>query len=303
MLSIQNFDPIAQVAIFLGVFCSVVIGVSRRDRDFIMGLLNFIIYLAFAQPTGSMAPNHEDVIAQMPEHIQQALSKFDLDSRTTTYAVCPACHCTYKPLFKRGSFVPTYDGFCCNRLAPESDVCGEPLLRKNGDGTGDIKPVKPFVYHDFHNFVGSLLSCPDLEQVMDKSCDDLMKDLQHPPPDLVNDIWQAEFLRTFEGPEPGSLFVDRQGKGRYGFTFNVDFFAIEGMRIRRSKTSCGLISMACLNLPIDIRYKPQNMYVAGIIPGPKEPTLTALNHYIRPIVDDLVVSWETGARYSCTALH
>ena len=67
---------------------------------------------------------------------------------------------------------------------------------------------------------------------MDKACDDLKSDLDNPPPPkFVKDVWQAEFLRTFEGPIPGALFIDRHDKGHYGFTFNVDFFAIEGMQI------------------------------------------------------------------------
>src|SRR3984885_13697901 len=81
------------------------------------------------------------------------------------------------------------------------------------------------------------------------------------------------------------------------------FFAIEGMKIRRAKTSCGLILMACLNLPYDIHHKPENMYVAGIIPGPHEPSLTELNHYLKPVINNLVVSWTWGVHYSCTALQ
>jgi hypothetical protein len=61
--------------------------------------------------------------------------------------------------------------------------------------------------------------------------------------------------------------------------------------------------MACLNLPYTIRHKPENMYVAGIIPGPQEPTLTELNHYLKPVIDDFVTSWTEGIRYSHTALH
>jgi hypothetical protein len=45
------------------------------------------------------------------------------------------------------------------------------------------------------------------------------------------------------------------------------------------------------------------MYLAGIIPGPKEPHLTDLNYYLRPLIDDMVVAWERGVRFSRTALH
>jgi hypothetical protein len=90
----------------------------------------------------------------------------------------------------------------------------------------------------------------------------------------------------FEGSTPGRLFVDRPGKeGRYLFALNVDFFNSEGMTIRGASTSSGIIAAACLNLPLEIRYKPENMYLAGVIPGPKEPRLMELNHYMRPVVD------------------
>ena len=51
--------------------------------------------------------------------------------------------------------------------------------------------------------------------------------------------------------------------------------------------------MACLNLPRDIRYKPENMYLA-ILPGPKEPPLNTLNYYVQHIIDDLEVAWDNG---------
>jgi hypothetical protein len=131
---------------FLGVFCSVVIDVSRNDGDFIMGLINIILFLAFVNPAGEMTPNHEDIMAQIPQSIREALSKFDLDSRTTTYAVCPACHCTYKPRFSKGSLIPIYDEICRNRPSSESGPCGEPLLRKSNAPTALQAPklIKPF---------------------------------------------------------------------------------------------------------------------------------------------------------------
>jgi hypothetical protein len=288
---------------FLGVVCSVIMSISRRDGDLVIGLINIILFLAFQRADGPMEPRHHDVIAQMPQSIHDALSKFDLESRVVIYAVCPACHCTYKPRYDEGSTYPIYDETCSNRPEPESDMCNESLLQVDEDGHRIMKPIKPFVYHDFHDYLASLLSRADLEKAMDESCDNLMQSCNDPAPEYVKDIWEAEFLRTFEGPSPGTLFIDRQGEGRYGFTLNIDFFNIEGMRIRGASTSCGLISMACLNLPYAIRYKPENMYVAGIIPPPREPSTTELNHYAKPVIDALVDSWKDGVRYSRTALH
>jgi hypothetical protein len=97
------------------------------------------------------------------------------------------------------------------------------------------------------------------------------------------------------------LFADRDGEGRFLFSLNVDFFNVEGNLQRNATTSCGIISCACLNLPMDVRYKPENMYLAGIIPGPHEPSGDQLNFFMNPLVDDMVESWERGVQFSRTA--
>ena len=68
-------------------------------------------------------------------------------------------------------------------------------------------------------------------------------------------------------------------------------------------TSCGIILCACLNLPLEMWYKPENMYLAGIIPGLHEPSADQLNHFLDPLVSDLVDSWERGVKFSHTASH
>lgn len=275
-------------------------GVSRRDGDFIMGIVTMILLQAFNIGGSRFSLQQENILAQLPQNITSALSKFNLDGQTTIYAVCPACHCTYKPQHKEGSSLPFYPARCTNKPQPESDECGVSLLESNTDGA---KPIKPFVYHSFHDYLAGLLSRKDLEEKMDKSCDDFMEALSAPPPTFVNDILEAEFLRSFEGPNRSkTLFLDRKEEGRFIFSLNVDYFNVEGMRIHGASTSCGIISMACLNLPPDLRYKPENMYLT-IIPGPREPHLTEVNHYLKPLVDDLVVSWKRGVRFSKTALH
>ena len=137
---------------------------------------------------------------------------------------------------------------------------------------------------------------------MDKSCNDLMESTEQPAPSFIGDVLEAEFLRTFEGPKPGTLFADWQGSRHYAFSLNVDFFALEGMRVHGSTASAGIISLAPLNLPLDLCHKPENMYLS-IIHGPKEPHLTEVNHYIRPLMDDMVDLWNKGVLFSNTALH
>lgn len=66
------------------------------------------------------------------------------------------------------------------------------------------------------------------------------------------------------------------------------------------KASVGLVALACLNLPIEIRYKPENMFLAAIIPGPHEPPLDRTNPYLAPIVDFFVSFWVPGIHFTKT---
>jgi len=272
-------------------------GVSRRAGDLIMKVIRKVIELIATKPDGSMDPLQTRTLSQVPETIHGALSKLNLEGHTTIYAACPVCHCTYKPQVKSGCRI--YPEHCTNRHKPEAGPCNEPLLRNDLDGSSQQRePIKPFVYHHFADYLAGLIS--QHEEEMDKACDDCVQSLQHPPPTFINNVFDADFIRTFKGPDSKTLFIDRPGKeGRYLFALNIDFFNSEGLRVHGATTSCGIISMACLNLPLDIRYKPENMYL-GIIPGPSEPLLTDLNHYMRPIINDMVDSWDKGIHFTQT---
>lgn len=290
-------DVVAQVVVLLGVICSVLMGVTRSSGNFIMGTLSLLVCLAFQRSDGTLSMSHENIIRQLPSTIEAALDKFNVTAKTVAYAVC-GCHCTYAPSYPTGSAVPTYPEYCTHYPTPET-LCGEPLL--DARSNGPHLPKKTFVYHDFNDYLASLLSRGDIEAMMDASCDGLIKSLASPPSRFVKTPFEAKFLREFHGPKAGQLFVDRGDEGRYAFALHVDFFNPEGMSVHGASTSSGIISMACLNLPLDIRYKPENMYLAGIIPGPTQPSLENLNHYIRPLVSQLAASWAQGVRYSRTA--
>ena len=63
-------------------------GVSRRDGDFVLKLLNMILYLTFTTG-GPVHPHGKEVLKQMPQEIHTLLSKLDLESCIVIYAICP----------------------------------------------------------------------------------------------------------------------------------------------------------------------------------------------------------------------
>ena len=189
-------------------------GISCWDGDFLLKLLNMLLYLAFTKG-GPLQPHGKEVLKQMPQEIHNLLSKFDLESHTIIYVVFPACHCTYTPQFPNGPDSPIYPPTCTNIPHPEAEVCGEQLLRESvvDSSSESAKPIKLFVYHNFHDYLANLLSHSDLEFMMDKSCDEFMSTVNDKLPEFVRDIWDAEFLRSFKGPKSHHLFVDRASEG------------------------------------------------------------------------------------------
>ena len=51
--------------------------------------------------------------------------------------------------------------------------------------------------------------------------------------------------------------------------------------------------MVLMNLPRAERFKPENVFLVGIIPGPHEPKLN-INTYLKPLVAELNALWENG---------
>ena len=130
--------------------------------------------------------------------------------------------------------------------------------------------------------------------------DSAWKKAEVDPAKGTSDILEADFVRNLVGPKGEKLFKDGGDEGRYAFTLCVDFFNPLSNKQAGKKASIGIISLACLNLPLNERYKPENMFLVGIIPGPNEPHLNLLNHYLTPIVDELLEFWNTGVRFSRT---
>ena len=55
--------------------------------------------------------------------------------------------------------------------------------------------------------------------------------------------------------------------------------------------STGILYAAIINLPRNIWFKCENILILGILPGPNEASLHKMNHYLSPIVNELLSLW------------
>ncbi|MBW0538792.1 hypothetical protein O181_078507 [Austropuccinia psidii MF-1] len=99
------------------------------------------------------------------------------------------------------------------------------------------------------------------------------------------DIWDRLVWRRFTGTrniyDPPFMYIP----GALAFSIYVDLFNAHGKSNWLARI--GPIMLICLNLPPSEILKPENVYVAGIIPGPKEPTALQLNYLLMPLIKEL----------------
>jgi hypothetical protein len=260
-------------------------------------MLQYILQLTLLRKRSQFSQNDQKLLSDFPADPDTATKHFHLDGKSTIYAVCPngKCHQTYKPTFEGDSPIPIYPTHCTHKEYSNGARCGERLTRPRCIKGIDIEvPIKTFVSFDFKDWFAGLLSRPGYEERMDSAWQSKASE-----DGIMHDIFDGEYIRNFKGPDGRSFSLGGE-EGRYVFSLSVDFFNPYTNKQSGKKSSVGLISVVCLNLPASMRYKPENMFLSGIIPGPKEPPLTALNHYLKPLVDDLIDFWETGVKISRT---
>lgn len=299
---VDRSDPIAKVVLFLGVYCSVILNVGRRHSDFIIRSLSHLVSLTLLRcRNGTLNPLDQNLIDQIPTSIEGALQRFNLGTKSlVTFAICENCDYTHPPTFKLGSDRPIYPRIC--GAVEASRECTQELTHLQPGSNDMYIPRKIYKYYPLREYVAGLLSRPDIESILDLPLDETLASLEKPRSEMRNGFFDGDFVRAFLGPDGKTLFIDRSGETRLFFSLNVDWFNVNMVLARGANSSTGILAMACLNLPVNIRYKSENMYLAAVIPGPNEPSLTRMNHYLRPLMEEMEIFWKTGVEFSRTAL-
>ncbi|EJD38817.1 hypothetical protein AURDEDRAFT_71822 [Auricularia subglabra TFB-10046 SS5] len=118
------------------------------------------------------------------------------------------------------------------------------------------------------------------------------------------DIWHTGFFRNFEwgSPSAGVGFDAAEGGPlRLLFSLAIDWFTAHGGKQAGKKWSIGAIYLVCHNLPLEIRFLPENVCLVGIIPGRTKPLGHAINWFLQILVNELVSFYERGVWYTQTA--
>ena len=144
-------------------------------------------------------------------------------------------------------------------------------------GLRKCPPTRLYVYHDFKEWLARLHSRPEIEKYLERN---LAVNSEQRLSGVHRDIWDVPALQDFLSPDGRKFIAPDTGEGHYIFSLNMNGFNPFQRKQAGKKASSGAIYMICLNLPSEIRYKPENMFLVGIIPGPHEPSLHQINHLL-----------------------
>ena len=203
----------------LGIVCHVIMGLATDPTNFVLQTVTLIIKMVMSLHTTKTADGEEeydaeqkDILGQLPTTLYTAMKQFKLDGKTMQYAMCPSCHHTHPPI-NPDAAVLSYPETCVNRVVDKTGArtCSTPLLVERH---GRMRPIRSFLSASFIDHVARLLSDPEIERMCDKACDDALAALSQPPKPYSTNIFESEFMKTFEGLVPGQLFIDRGSRMR-----------------------------------------------------------------------------------------
>ena len=197
---------------------------------------------------------------------------------TVQYVVCTSCHTLYSMdqcIVKSGSRITAKT---CSKLH-FSKPCRSKLLKEivSCSSNNRFYPEKVYSFNSIISSLKQLIQQTNFIQLCEST---RKKDHQ----DFMTDIYDGKIWQEFLEYN-GTKFLSLPYT--YGFMLNVDWF----QPFEHSTYSVGVIYLAILNLPRDVRYKRENIILVGIIRGPAEPPLN-INTYLSPLCDELLLLWD-----------
>ncbi|GBC36291.2 uncharacterized protein LOC114575354 [Rhizophagus irregularis DAOM 181602=DAOM 197198] len=176
----------------------------------------------------------------------------------------------------------------CHKLIPDNPVpsrrnkCNNPLsiLKKR---KGEIIAVPRMIYPkpSIRQQLSMLYQRPGFEDMLELS------GIQRGGVNTYSDIYDGKVWKTF--PFNGDTFFTQETATTHlGLLFNLDWF----QPFTYTQHSAGAIYASICNLPRTERNKPENIIYLGFLPGLKEVGLERINHYLAPIVDELLELWK-----------
>ncbi|KDR77504.1 hypothetical protein GALMADRAFT_65801 [Galerina marginata CBS 339.88] len=288
---LRGQTPVMRVATVLSLVMECIYFVPRRAIRVLLGGFRSFLRVAGALPL---------VIESVPVDPRPGHSHFQLDPITRQFIVCTSCHFLYpfipgnNPNNEESPFALT----CDHQRTPESPVCRNPLWKSRdlGGGHTQLVPFRKYLHQVLKSWVGRLISRKGIEDLLDSPF--AGNGPANPDNAPVDDILRSRIFQELTDAS-GQPFFPAPGKeGRLVFSLSVDGFNPFGNKTAKQTVSSTGIWLVLLNFPQHLRYLPENMYLAGVVPD--KPSKEDIYPYVKLVVSELLEFWNDGVTFSRT---
>ena len=281
----DKYTPLVRLyALFLLMFQSL----FRLSDTALSVLLKFLamFFRSLGRMVGSLPGSFLDSI---PDNIGSARKNTgSARDRFVRFVCCPSCHALYSmdecvPCSRNCQLLESkkcsFVRFPSHPQPQHRKACGTPLMKK-------VKTVKgatfqPRLVYCYKSIIESLQEMLKQPGFIEK-CELWRKRDQNPG--TFKDVYDGQVWKDFWNYK-GIPFLAIPNN--YAFQLNVDWFN----PFKHTQHSEGAIYLSILNLPRNERFLQQNIILVGVIPGPKEPSLT-MNSFLKPLVSDFLKLWQ-----------
>ena len=233
---------------------------------------------------------------EFPSTAYMARKLLDITKRSKTFVACTDCNKLYNPteIMPKSDDNSANSGFKCTHIEfPNHPMekyrqqCGSELLLKVPVNNGfNWRPKMIYPLPCLKTQLTIMYKRAGFENLLKKwtNRDDI--------PGIMSDIYDGEIWKTFPSslntPNAARFFEPETADRHLGIMINLDWF----QPFKSAVYSCGAIYGVICNLPRDIRFKRENMLTLALLPGPNEVKLDKINHYLAPIIDELLELWD-----------
>ncbi|KAI0790156.1 hypothetical protein BC629DRAFT_1593292 [Irpex lacteus] len=252
-----------------------------------IGLMLHILKSIFVA-LGLLQPN-----TAVPVTLRTAFKRLDLEDQFTILPMCPDCLWTHHT----GDLTAEVTNCLQCDVALFKEVETLPLDERSFPFTAPrLPPSKPRLQAPYilpSRLIAQLLtSTPSMEADLEKWRG------RRAIPGRMMSIQDGKIWKTLPAADGGLFFDNSPGRAnsdelRIGVTCGFDGFSF----VRSSyagRHSTGVLSLSLANLDNDLRYRPQNVMLSGVTPGPHELNADQLQQFNKAFVSDLLDLYENG---------
>lgn len=284
----NNVTPTVENMFGISFFLSFFHLFYRVSERGMISLLSFLRMFFSFVGTFFSYPILLELAAGLPRTLYGVRKHFKRESEYHEYAVCSKCSQIYEisdcTVRRQGQFESkrcTYVEYPNHPHQSRRVKCDAVLMKQvKSHGKSMFVPKKIFLYRSVINALIAMMKRPGFLQHREHW-------REHPANSsrgLLGDIYDGQVWNNLQHIS-GTPYLSMPGN--LCLAMNIDWFN----PYKDAPYSVGAVYLVVLNLPRNERYKLRNVILAGVIPGPNEPT-GVINSFLNPLVTDLLVLYE-----------